>query len=36
MRLRWTAVEMLEAETRFREVEGYRGLARLASRSNTT
>lgn len=30
MCLRWTAAGMLEAETRFRTVEGYRGLARLA------
>src|SRR3984885_10320787 len=30
MCLRWTAAGMLEAETRFRKVEGYRGLARLA------
>ena len=30
MGLRWTAAGMLEAETRFRKVEGYRGLARLA------
>ena len=28
--LRWTAAGMLEAETRFRKVEGYRGLANLA------
>ena len=28
--LRWTAAGMLEAETRFRNVEGYRGLATLA------
>jgi putative transposase len=28
--LRWTAAGMLEAETRFRKVEGYRGLAQLA------
>ena len=27
---RWTAAGMLEAETRFRKVEGYRGLATLA------
>jgi hypothetical protein len=30
MCLRWTAAGMLEAETRFRRVEGYRGLATLA------
>ena len=30
MRLRWTAAGMLEAETRFRKVQGYRGLATLA------
>ena len=30
MCLRWTATGMLEAETRFRKVEGYRGLATLA------
>ena len=30
MCLRWTAAGMLEAETRFRRVEGYRGLASLA------
>ena len=30
MGLRWTAAGMLEAETRFRKVEGYRGLANLA------
>ncbi len=30
MALRWTAAGMLEAETRFRKVEGYRGLASLA------
>ena len=30
MCLRWTAAGMLEAETRFRRVEGYRGLANLA------
>jgi putative transposase len=29
MCLRWTAAGMLEAETRFRKVEGYRGLAQL-------
>ena len=28
--LRWTAAGMLEAETRFRKVQGYRGLANLA------
>jgi putative transposase len=28
--LRWTAAGMLEAESRFRKVEGYRGLANLA------
>jgi transposase-like protein len=32
MCLRWTAAGMLEAETRFRKVEGYRGLATLAVR----
>ena len=30
MCLRWTAAGMLEAETRFRKVQGYRGLATLA------
>ena len=30
MCLRWTAAGMLEAETRFSKVEGYRGLAQLA------
>ena len=30
MCLRWTAAGMLEAETRFRKVEGYPGLAQLA------
>jgi putative transposase len=30
MCLRWTAAGMLEAETRFRKVDGYRGLATLA------
>ena len=30
MCLRWTAAGMLEAETRFRKVQGYRGLASLA------
>ena len=30
MCLRWTAAGMLEAETRFRKVPGYRGLATLA------
>ena len=30
MCLRWTAAEMPEAETRFRKVQGYRGLAHLA------
>ena len=30
MCLRWTAAGMLEAETRFRKVEGHRGLAQLA------
>ncbi len=30
MCLRWTAAGMLEAQSRFRKVEGYRGLARLA------
>jgi putative transposase len=32
MCLRWTAAGMLEAESRFRKVEGYRGLATLAVR----
>ena len=31
MALRWTAAGMLEAEARFRKVEGYRGLANLAN-----
>ena len=30
MCLRWTGAGMLEAETRFRKVEGYRGLANIA------
>jgi transposase-like protein len=30
MAMRWTAAGMLEAETRFRKVEGYRGLAQLS------
>ena len=30
MALRWTAAGMLEAETNFRKLEGYRGLAQLA------
>ena len=30
MCLRWTAAGMLEAETRFRKVEGWRGPAQLA------
>ena len=30
MCLRWTAAGMLEAESRFRRVQGYRGLANLA------
>ena len=30
MCLRWTAAGMLDADTRFRKVEGYRGLANLA------
>jgi transposase-like protein len=30
MGLRWTAAGMLEAETRFRKVAGYRGLAHIA------
>jgi putative transposase len=30
MCLRWTATAMLEAESRFRKVQGYRGLANLA------
>jgi len=30
MCLRWTAAGMLEAESRFRKIEGYRGLANLA------
>jgi hypothetical protein len=32
MCMRWTAAGMLEAETRFRKVDGYRGLATLAVR----
>jgi hypothetical protein len=32
MCLRWTAAGMLEAETRFRKVQGYRGLPTLAVR----
>ena len=36
MCLRWTAAGMLEAETRFRKVQGYRGLATLAVRSKQT
>jgi putative transposase len=35
MCLRWTAAGMLEAETRFRKVEGYRGLATLAVKIET-
>jgi putative transposase len=35
MCLRWTAAGMLEAETRFRKVEGYRGLANLAVKIET-
>jgi putative transposase len=31
MCLRWTAAGMLEAETRFRKLQGYRGLANLAN-----
>jgi putative transposase len=30
MRLRWTAAGMLQAETRFRKVPGYRDLATIA------
>jgi putative transposase len=30
MCLRWTAAGMLEAESRFRKVDGYRGLATIA------
>ncbi len=30
MCLRWTAAGMLEAESRFRKVQGYRGLANIA------
>ena len=30
MSMRWTAAGMLEAETRFRKVQGYRGLATIA------
>ncbi|MGZ6693924.1 MAG: hypothetical protein ACXVHQ_41925 [Solirubrobacteraceae bacterium] len=30
MCMRWTAAGMLEAEGRFRKVQGYRGLAQLA------
>ena len=30
MCMRWTAAGMLEAETRFRKVPGYRGLANIA------
>jgi len=30
MCLRWTAAGMLEAESRFRKVAGYRGLANIA------
>jgi putative transposase len=33
--LRWTAAGMLEAETRFRKVEGYRSLAILAVKIET-
>jgi len=36
MCLRWTAAGMLEAETRFRKVEGYRGLAQSRSISKPT
>ena len=36
MCLRWTAAGMLEAETRFRKVEGYRGLANLAVKIDRT
>ena len=36
MCLRWTAAGMLEAETSFRKVEGYRGLANSPSRSKPT
>ena len=35
MCLRWTAAGMLEAETRFRKVEGYRGLAQPRRRDRT-
>jgi putative transposase len=35
MCLRWTAAGMLEAETRFRKVDGYRGLATLAVKIET-
>jgi len=35
MCLRWTAAGMLEAETRFRKVQGYRGLATLAVKIET-
>jgi putative transposase len=35
MCMRWTAAGMLEAETRFRKVEGYRGLAQLAVKVET-
>jgi len=35
MRLHWTAAGMLEAETRFRKVEGHRGLAQFAVRVET-
>ena len=34
--MRWTAAGMLEAESRFRKVPGYHGLARSRSRSNAT
>jgi hypothetical protein len=36
MCLGWTAAGMLEAKSRFRKVEGYRGLPAWPSRSNTT
>jgi putative transposase len=36
MCLRWTAASMLEAETRFRKVQGYRGWRTSPSRSSTT
>jgi putative transposase len=36
MCLRWTAAGMLEAESRFRKVESYRGLATIAIERNLT